>query len=117
MYTIRAVLDNYSLVTNSAYQFSVRHKDLNYSYATGIGNHDTKTNLTVNDLIPLGSVTKAYTVMGIMRLIENGTMGFNDTIASHVDEILSRSNETTMSDLWNNDTLLNEVTIYRLMHM
>ena len=69
-YTIRAILDNYAIVTNSAYQFSVRHKDLNYTYASGVENHQTSAPLTVDSLIPLGSVTKAYTVMGMMRLIE-----------------------------------------------
>lgn len=70
-----------------------------------------------DDLIPLGSLTKAYTSMGIMRLIESGAMGFNDTIAEHVDEILTRSNGTTLLQIWKGDQTINTVTIYQLLHM
>ena len=68
--------------------------------------------MTVKDKIPLGSVTKPYTVMTILRLIDQGLMGFNDTISSHVDRILIESNGTTLFDLWKGDERINDVTLY-----
>ena len=73
--------------------------------------------MTVDAKIPLGSITKPYTVMAILRLIDQGKMGFNDSIGMHVDEILMKSNGTTMLDLWRGDTKINNVTLYDLMHM
>ena len=73
--------------------------------------------MTVDDKIPEGSVTKPYTVMAILRLIDQGIMGFNDTIASHVDEILMKSNGTNLLGIWKGDAKINNVTLYQLMHM
>ena len=64
--------------------------------------------MTTADKIPEGSVTKPYTIMAILRLIDQGIMGFNDTIASHVDKILIESNGTTLFDLWHGDDRINE---------
>ena len=107
----------FSNATGTAYQFAVSHNDLNFTYASGIENHVTQKEMTTSSLIPLGSVTKAYTVMGIMRLIEQGAIGFNDSISIHVDEILMKSNGTTLSQIWKDDKTLENVTIYNLMHM
>ena len=73
--------------------------------------------MTVDAKIPLGSITKPYTVMALLRLIDQGKMGFNDSIGMHVDNILMKSNGTTMLDLWRGDTKINNVTLYDLMHM
>lgn len=35
----------------------------------------------------------------------------------HVDPILKKSNGTTLLELWKNDTTINDVTIYELLHM
>ena len=91
---------------------AVVHEKFNYTYATGVKNYATKEQLSVNDKVPEGSVTKAYTVMATLRLIDQGVMGFNDTIASHVDKILMASNGTTLLDIWKGDTKINTVTLY-----
>ena len=104
--TITEMIDRYSNMTQSAYQFAVRHQDLNFTYASGIENHATGAKLTTESKVPYGSVTKAYTVMGIMRLIEAGDIGFNDSISTHVDNILLRSNGTTLSEIWKGDEKL-----------
>jgi CubicO group peptidase (beta-lactamase class C family) len=41
--------------------------------------------MKTDDIVPLGSMTKAYTTMAIMRLVEAGKMGLNDTIVEHAD--------------------------------
>ena len=59
--------------------------------------------MTTEDLIPLGSMAKAYTTMAVLRLIEDGKMGYNDTIVSRTDDILMRSNGTTILELFKGD--------------
>jgi len=73
--------------------------------------------MTTEDLIPLGSITKSYTAMGIIRLIQAGEMSFNDTIASRVDKILMSSNGTTLLEMWQGDERINQITIYQVLHM
>ena len=73
--------------------------------------------MNTKNIVPLGSVTKTWTAVGIMRLIEEGRMGFNDTIDKHVDQLLKESNGTTLLELWNGDATINTVTIYQLLHM
>ena len=55
--------------------------------------------------------------MSVIRLVEAGIVGFNDSIAMHVDPILKSGNGTTLLELWNNNTLINNVTIYQVLHM
>ena len=100
------MIDQYSDNTSGGYQFAVRHQDLNFTYAGGVESHATGAKLTTESLVPYGSVTKAYTVMGIMRLIEQGKIGFNDSISEHVDAILWKSNATSLGEIWKNDTKL-----------
>jgi D-alanyl-D-alanine carboxypeptidase len=73
--------------------------------------------MTTDNLVPLGSLTKAYTTMAVMRLIDEGKVSYNDTIAEHVDEILMRSNGTTMLKLFKGDKRILDVTVYELLHM
>ena len=73
--------------------------------------------MTNENIVPLGSVTKTYTAIGIMRLVEEGRMDLNDTINIHVDKILMSFNGTTIQKIWNNNPMINDVTIYQLLHM
>ena len=80
-------------------------------------NHEKNINMTTTDIIPLGSITKSFTAMGIIRLIEAGEMNFNDTVASRVDKILMSSNGTTLLKMWKGDERINKITLYQVLHM
>ena len=41
--------------------------------------------MTADNIVPVGSVTKSYTGVGILRLYEEGKLGLNDTIDQHVN--------------------------------
>ena len=38
---IQSIMDKYAVATHGGFQFSVMHKDLNFTYATGVENHAT----------------------------------------------------------------------------
>jgi CubicO group peptidase (beta-lactamase class C family) len=118
-YQFRAqkVLDHYAKTFNTAYQFAATSANQELSIAAGVQHHETGALMTTEDLVPLGSLTKAYTTMAVMRLIDAGKMGFNDTIVEHADAILMRSNGTTLLELFKGDKRILEVTIYQLLHM
>ena len=73
--------------------------------------------MTNDNIVPIGSTAKAFTAVGIMQLVEQGKLALNDTIDQHVDEILMKNNATTLSQIWNNDPKISEVTVYQLLHM
>ena len=50
--------------------------------------------------------------MSVIRLVEEGRVGFNDTVAQHVDKILLSGNGTTLIELWGGNELVNTITIY-----
>ena len=73
--------------------------------------------MKTDSLVPIGSVMKGYTAMGIMRLVEQGVFTLNSTVAPLVDPFLKKINGTTMLELWNGDATINQVTIWQLLHM
>ena len=73
--------------------------------------------MTADNIVPLGSLAKAFTAIGIMRLYQEGKLDLGDTIDKHVNEILMKSNGSTIQDIWNGDPTINKVTIYQLLHM
>ena len=60
---------------------------------------------------------KGYTAMAIMRLVDQNIISLNDTVSPLVDEFLSRTNGTTLLELFNQDARINDVTVYHLLHM
>jgi len=85
---------------------------LNATFAAGIENHNDGRKMKTTDLVPIGSVMKGYTSMGIMRLVEQEVFGLNSTVAPLVDPFLKRINGTTMLELWNGDKTIEQVTVW-----
>ena len=68
-----------------------------------------------SDIVPAGSLTKAFTASMVMKLVENGTIGFNDPISMHVDPWLTRVNGTTLAGVFGPP--INNVTVRMLLNM
>jgi len=64
--SIKNIMDYVSSTYNSAYQFAMLHADYEFVYSAGIYDHDKGTKVKDSDLIPLGSMTKAYTASGVV---------------------------------------------------
>jgi len=63
------------------------------------------------NIMPQGSITKTYTAVAIMRLVEEGRMSLNDTINTHVNKILMTNFGATIEELWGSPRI-NDITIY-----
>ena len=72
--------------------------------------------MTNANIVPVGSLTKAFTGVGVLRLYEQGKIGLNDTVDKHVNDILMKMNSSTLETIWKNSSI-NNVTIYQLLHM
>ena len=67
---VQTLMDDYTAKYNTAFQMAVVHESLNMTLVSGIQDFATGAKMTVDDKIPEGSVTKSYTVMAILRLID-----------------------------------------------
>ena len=56
--------------------------------------------MTNENIIPVGSITKTWTGVGVLRLYEQGKVGLNDTIDKHVNDFLKKVNGSTLTDIW-----------------
>jgi D-alanyl-D-alanine carboxypeptidase len=72
---------------------------------------------TLDSRYPLGSVTKAYTAVAVMRQYEKGNLDIDLPIAIYVDPLLKRDNGTTLLELWRDDPMIQKVTGRMLLSM
>ena len=63
------------------------------------------------DLIPLGSLTKAFTAAGLAQQVEKGKMGWNDTVMQWADEIIKNDVGQSLNELFDK-RYIKEVTLY-----
>jgi len=57
------------------------------------GNSDADA---TRDIVPAGSLTKPWTAVGVLRLVEDGVIDLDDPISPHVDPFLLKINDTTL---------------------
>eukprot|EP00929_Paragymnodinium_shiwhaense_P050969 TRINITY_DN2565_c0_g1_i1.p1 TRINITY_DN2565_c0_g1~~TRINITY_DN2565_c0_g1_i1.p1 ORF type:complete len:535 (-),score=39.77 TRINITY_DN2565_c0_g1_i1:455-2059(-) len=110
-----AVLAHYSELFNTSYSVAVRTADGSITAAAGTQDHASGQSIRPDHSVPVGSVTKSWTAVAIVRLVEAGKIGYNDTVASLIDPFLMRTNSTTLFKLWGDDRI-NHITVYQLLH-
>jgi CubicO group peptidase (beta-lactamase class C family) len=71
-----------------------------YSHSFGYANETTKEKLTINSIFETGSVSKQFTAMAIMILMENGKLKLDDEIKKYIPEF-SNYNGITIRNLLN----------------
>lgn len=70
---------------------------------------------TTQDLFGFGSATKTYTACAVLRLVEQGTVGINDTIPQHIDPVLKNESGRRLVDYFGE--AVNTITIWQLLRM
>jgi len=113
---LQAVIDRKSELWNSsAISLAVVAADRVVEVASGYADWARKEKAKPSHLFAFGSVQKMYTASAMMRLVEQGLVGLNDTIVSHIDLYIQRWNKTTLVSLFG-PAILN-VTVYHLLSM
>eukprot|EP00966_Prymnesium_polylepis_P212331 4918922-Prymnesium_polylepis.1 len=108
---------------NMSFQFGFADGGGTVSLAAG---HDDiwapfgPTPLTPTTLIPLGSVTKPWTALRVMQLVEEGVVGLEDPAHLWIDPVLERLSPrprepVSLERLWGRDAL--NVTVRNLLGM
>ena len=97
---VEKLIDDYASYYNMGFSFGIVHKNLNHSYSAGPNDYINNIPLKPEDKIPLGSFTKTFTAMTILRYVEQGKMSLNDTISFRCDEWLKKTNGTTLLEIF-----------------
>lgn len=74
------------------------------------------TPTTLKSRFPLGSVTKAYTAVAVMRQYELGNLDIDLPIATYVDPILKRDNGTSLLKLWDTEVIMQVTSYINIIH-
>ena len=63
--TVKNIIDYTALHYNLGMQFALKHADYDFEHAAGVQNHKTGAMMKTDDMIPLGSLTKAFTAAAL----------------------------------------------------
>lgn len=113
---IQPILDIYAQQFNTSFVVGIANADGSFEIAAGSDDHEGKL-VTENTLIPMGSATKLYTATAVMQLAEKGIVDIDKPVYEIVDPFLTRTNGTTLLQLWNGDERVNRITSRQLMGM
>lgn len=67
--------------------------------AYGLANLETKAEMTAEMVLRLGSITKQYTAVGIMILVDQGKLTINDEITKHLPDYPTQGKKITIENL------------------
>jgi len=78
--------------------------------------------MPTNTRIPVGSVTKPYTAVALMKLVEQGKISLDEKAHVRLDYILQNfrpnwANKGTFQEVWGNNPQVNNITVRELAEM
>ena len=115
---LQSIIDAHSHYWNMSLSFAARGSSWELAVAAGFDDRDAPGSLLSNQTrIPMGSATKLYTAVSVLRLAEQGRLSLDDRVAPLADAYLSRYHGTTLRELWGGDATIDEVTFRQLLGM
>jgi hypothetical protein len=89
---LQGILDDHSAFFNCSFSFAVHNETTELALTSGANNYGTPTTsrLTPDNQIPVGSTTKMYTAVAVMRLAEVGIIQLDQPVAPLVDRYLAK---------------------------
>lgn len=89
---LQAIVDKHSSFWNNSFSFAIYNKSVDVAVATGRNDYsDPSSKLTPENQIPLGSMTKMYTAVSVLRLAMRGQIsGLDQPVAPLIDRYLAR---------------------------
>jgi len=109
-----------SLAYNTTIVAAVYGDGVEVEYAAGVNDRHTNSPITVHSRIPSGSVTKAWTSLGLMRFVESGDLDLDTPAYLYIDKWLEAQDDlpySTLLELWQGNTVINTVTVGQIMSM
>jgi D-alanyl-D-alanine carboxypeptidase len=77
----------------------VRQGERSYTVAAGYADKVDKVPMRASDVFPIGSTTKSYTAVLVMRLVAQGKIRLDDTVSRYLPGLLSEGARITIREL------------------
>jgi D-alanyl-D-alanine carboxypeptidase len=77
----------------------VRQGSRSYTVAAGYADKVEKSPMRASDVFPIGSTTKSYTAVLVMRLVAQGKLGLDDTVSRYLPGLLPDGQRITVREL------------------
>ena len=84
-------------------------------FSSGLDDRFARTPLLPDALVPSGSVTKPWTAVAMLQLVQSGAVALTTPAWTVVDPALQKGWNTTMLTLWDNSPLMRTITIADLL--
>ena len=100
---VQPVLDEMAQKYNMSFSFGFTNSTGRLALAAGVNSVWSQRKLKPEDLIPLGSVTKAWTAVMVLQAVEEGQLSLEDQAVKWIDPVLARLWGSSMAQLWGKD--------------
>ena len=88
--TLQRILDKHSNFWNASFSLGVSNQSMEVAVVSGQNDYaDPNSKLTTDSQIPMGSTTKFFTAVSLLRLAAAGNLSLDDRIAPYVDAYLA----------------------------
>jgi D-alanyl-D-alanine carboxypeptidase len=77
----------------------VREGDRSYTVTAGYADRAEKVPMRASDVFPIGSTTKSYTAVLVMRLVAQGKIGLDDPVSDYLPGLLAHGRQITIREL------------------
>jgi len=114
---LKSKLEDSASFYNTSFQVGFRNHQGSFAVAAGVQGALTGEAMTTETLVPLGSVTKPWTCVALLKAAESGEFSLDEPAHRYIDPVLQAQNDTTLLELWNGDATINAVTTRQLCHM
>lgn len=114
---LAAVVDGAGGLYNTSFSVGVVGSTFELGVAGGIQDHGTGALADVHTKIPSGSVTKPWTAMRVMQLMEAGKIDINAPAHTFIDPWLAKQGKPSLKTMWAGDSTIETVTVKQLMAM
>lgn len=112
---VAQVLKRVARMYNISVQFGFSDSSGSVSLASGVDNVWSGSKLQPSTLLPLGSATKPFTAIQVLRAVEAGKLSLSDKAVTYVDPVLNRLYKTNLAKLFGNSAA--DVTVKDLLAM
>jgi CubicO group peptidase (beta-lactamase class C family) len=116
--SLQKAIEATAFYNNVSYSFAAVSDKFTAAAAAGFNDHKTGSQVTIESLYPVGSVTKPYTAVAAMQFVDQGLLDLDSPVHRLLDPWLqTQSPPTTLLQLWNNDSTIENVTSRHLLGM
>lgn len=99
--TLQAIVSEQASFWNVSISFAIHNATTEIAAAYGTNTFGSRPRqLTLHDRIPMGSTTKMYTAVSVLRLAEAGRLHVDDPVAPHIDTYLATQAPCSQEKAW-----------------